>query len=332
MTKLIAKYDGYYSLANLSADSKRGVALTKKKYREHVVVFDTAKGSIVAEQPLTHSPNIVSISPDGKTVVFNDKQAVGGIPQDPEFAFFLIIWNIEKNTTQKFPIEDIQNTYDDIAWITDTQFVILSFQYGSYWDVYMGETSVFRVASRFGGGHYLYYHQHLMIFEHDLDKTTIFYADGFTPPIEIPHRMCLMEKPSSRVYLPTRGIAIAPNNTLSAMVLDERKSLGDDANLFKKKIVIWDIAHNQHIHTLVGERELTALSWSPDSTRLLVSELNMGKKTSHVILWNTVTGQKEADFAKIDGYVDNIIWSGGRVYISTQKVYVDPVLTVWEGK
>jgi WD40 repeat protein len=330
MTKLIAKYAGYYSLANLSADGKRGVTLTKKKYREHVVVFDTAKGRAIAEYPLTNYPYILAISPDGNTVVCNDRETIGGIPQEPEFANFMIVWNIEKNTTQKFLIKDIQHSFEDIAWITNAQFAILSWNGGSFWDVYKGETIPFTVGSRMGGGDYLIYQKHLMVFEHDIHKTTLFYIDGLA--VEIPKRMFLWQQSIHSAYIPTRGLAISPNGKLCAILHNEEKSLRDDPNVFKNKVAVWDMVNQQAGQSLVGERELSALAWSPDSTRLLVSELNHANKTSQIVLWNAVTGQKQADFTQIDGFVDNIIWHGERVYISTQNVYVDPVLTVWDGK
>lgn len=329
MAKRLATFDGYYSLANLSADGKRGVALIKQKYREHVVVFDTAKGHIIAEYSLTNHPTVLSLNPDGKTVVFDDRETIGGIPQEPEYAQFMIVWSVDKNTAQKFQIED---SYDDLAWISNRQFATLSFDKGSYWDVSAGETSPFTVGSRFGGGHYLIHQQKLMIFEHELAKTTIFYADGSANPVEIPKRMFLWQQSIHSPYIPTRGIAMSPNGKLCAILHNEQKSLRDAPNLFKNKVAVWDMTNHQTIATLVGERELSALAWSPDNTRLLVNELNMDKKTSQVVLWNAITGQKEADFAQIDGLVDNIIWHGERVYISTQNIYVDPVLTVWEGK
>jgi len=327
MAKRVATYEGYYSLANLSADGKRGVALTKKKYREHVVVFDTAKGRVIAEYPLTNPPYILAITPDGNTVVFNDRETVGGIPQEPEYANFLLVWNVDKNTTKKFTIED---SYDDVAWTTNSQFATLSFDKGNYWHVSAGETSSFTVNSRMGGGDYLIYQQHLMVFEHHINKTALFYVDGMT--VEIPKRMFLWQQSIHSPYIPTRGIAIAPNGKLCAILHNEEKSLRDDPNLFKNKVAIWDIADNQAGQSLVGERELSALAWSPDSTRLLVSELNSGNKTSQIVLWDAVTGQKQTDFARIDGLVDNIIWHGERVYIRIQNVFADPVLTVWDGK
>lgn len=332
MAKRVATFDGYYSFANLSADGKRGVALIKQKYREHVVVFDTAKGRVIGEQPLTHPPYTLALSPDGKTVAFNDRETVGGVPQDPEYANFLVVWNIEKNTTQKFLIKDIQYSFEGIAWLTNTQFAILSWNGGSFWDIHQGETSPFTVGSRAGGGEHLIYQQHLMVFEQDTDKTTLFYVDGSANPIEIPKRMFFSQQSIHSPYIHTRGLAISPNGQLCAILHNEQKSLRDDPNLFKNKVAVWDMVNQQAIATLVGERELSALAWSPDNTRLLVNELNMDKKTSQVVLWNAITGQKEADFALLDGLVDNIIWHGERVYISTQNLYVPPVLTVWDGK
>lgn len=321
MPKQIAQYD-YHSLANLSADGKRGLAIGKGKFKhnpdvlvEYATIFDTETGAIIAQYTDYLNPNAMSLSPDGKKAVLSFQTQVGGAPQDPIFEYLLIIWNSENNTSgdcnphPELPIADV-------AWLDNGSFVAMRLHgYSSVeliiYDVKATTLSQFEYKGVYA--HYLAVNNQIAL-GIQIELQNQIHLINPNTGAEIKRVSFGVKDRPAQVH---RSLFYAPNGNLIATL----QQMND------KAILIWDVVQDVPPIELKGDKYITAIAWSPDSKQILSAEREL-ETVSSIYILDIVTGEKKL-FTEVryepHEFVKSLHWHGNKVYITLLRS-----MMVWE--
>lgn len=319
MPKQIAQYD-YHSLANLSADGKRSLAIGKGKFKhnpdvlvDYATVFDTETGAIIAQYTDYLNPKAMSLSPDGKKAVFVYQTQVGGPPQDPIFDYLLIIWNTENNTSgdcNAHPKLQIA----DVAWLDDDRFVAMRLNgYSSVeltiYDVKSATLSQFDYK---GYGSWMAVNGNIAI-----DMENQIHLINPNTGAEIKRLSFGVKDRPAKVH---RSLFYAPDGNLIATLQE----------MNNKAILVWDVVGDAPPIELKGDKHITAIAWSPDSKQILSAEKE-DDGVSIIYIWDIATGEKklftevrEVLYERYD-WVESLHWHGNNVYITLLRS-----MMVWE--
>lgn len=310
MPKQIAQYD-YHSLANLSADGKRGLAIGKGKFKhnpdvlvDYATLFDTETGAIIAQYTDYLNPQAMSLSSDGKKAVFVYQTQVGGAPQDPIFEYRLIIWNIENNTSIDCS-HNMNLQIEDVAWLDNNRFVVMRLNGLSSVDIgvyEMAGAQLYQFDYR-GFGYYIAVNGHVAI-----GIQNQIYLINANTGAEI-KRLLVGER--ERFGQVSRSLFYAPNGNFIATLQQTNN----------KAILVWDVHTDAPPIELKAGKYITALAWSPDSTQLLSAE-KQGDGVSNIHLWDIARGEKklftEIKYEPHDA-LTSLHWHGDKIYISLRR-------------
>ncbi len=317
MAKCVVTYDRYHSLANLSADGKRALAIGKGKFKhypdilvDYATIFDTETGVIIAQYTDSLNPTSMSLSPDGKRAMLSYEVQEGGLPQDPIFEYLLMIWDIENNTSIDCS-HNLSVKIGSTSWLDNDHFVVTrqnglsSINVGVY-DVTGTQLSQFDYT---GFGYDVVVNQYIAIGI----QNHIYLINPSTG--DKVNRFLLSE--NERIGQSKRSLFYAPNGSAIAILQQTNNTA----------ILVWDLTNDVSLSELKGDRYMTALAWSPDSTQLLSAQKE-SDTSSGIYIWDIATGEKklftEVRYESHDA-VKSLHWYEDKIYITTLRL-----MTVWE--
>ncbi|MDX2077704.1 MAG: WD40 repeat domain-containing protein [bacterium] len=317
MPKQIAKYD-YHSLANLSADGKRALAIGKGKFKpnptilvDYATIFDTETGAILAQYTDYQNPKAMSLSPDGARAILFYQVNAGGAPQDPIFEYPLLIWNMQNNTVLEC---GRQLQPSDMTWLDNDRFVVMRLNGYSSVELTVYDASGTQL-SQFeykwvGYWHYLAVNDDIVAMGIQVDLQNLISLINPTTGAEL-KRFSLGVR--DRIAQTHRSLFYAPNGNFIATLQQTNN----------KAILVWDVHTDAPPIELKANNYITALAWSPDSTQLLSAEKE-SDVLSNIYIWDIATGEKKL-FTEINyepttyaprSFIKSLHWHGNKIYIT----------------